>query len=123
MKRLMVAVSGVAVTLAAVMPASAWFIYRRPAVVWGPHYYAYPPTAAYPPVAYPPSAAANPPVATAPSSSVVVVPPVGSYVRTLPAGCTSLTVNSASYFRCGSVYYKPTFLGTTLMYEVVNNPG
>jgi len=85
--------------------------------VWGPHYVAYPPAVAVPAVAYPPA------VVTPAHTTVVYVPPVGSYVRTLPAGCGSLTVNSVTYFRCGSVYYKPTFVGTTFMYEVVHNPG
>jgi hypothetical protein len=113
MKRWIVAGVGLAVTLVTIMPATALFIFHPliSRAIWGPHYAAYPPDTAY-----------YPSVVT-PSPSVVVVPPVGSYERTLPAGCTSLTVNSASYFRCGTVYYKPTFVGTTLMYEVVTNPG
>jgi len=123
MTRLMVAVLGASVILLAVLPASALFIFHPAisAAIWGPHGTAYPPAAAYPP----PAAYAPPPGYPPPAHppTVVVVPPVGSYERTLPANCESLTVNSVTYFRCGTVYYKPTFLGTTLMYEVVPNPG
>jgi len=124
MKGLMVAGLSVAVTLAVVIPSSALFIFHPAisAAVWGPHYVAYPPAVAVPAVTYP--AAVNYPAVVAPAAPLaVVIQPVGSYVRTLPAACVSLTVNLVTYFRCGAVYYKPTFIGTTLMYEVVNNPG
>jgi len=116
MNRLMGTLLSVAIVLAVVIPARALFIFHPAisAAVWGPHGTAYPPPAA----SYPPPAAYAPP----PSPGVVVVPPVSSYERSLPANCRSLNVNGVTYFQCGSVYYKPTFIGTTLMYEVVKNP-
>jgi hypothetical protein len=73
MKRWMVAVLGGAVTLTAVVPASALFIFHPliSSAIWGPHYAAYPPTVAYPPA-----------VPAAPYT--VVVPPVGSYEHASP---------------------------------------
>ena len=122
MKGWMVAMLGASSILGAVLPASALFIFHPAisAAVWGPHGTAYPPASAYPP----PAAYAPPPGYPPPAHppTTVVVPPVGSYERTLPPNCKSLDVNSVTYFQCGPVFYKPTFIGTTLMYEVVKNP-
>jgi len=138
------------VALAAVLPAGALFIFHPAisAAVWGPHpgYVAGPTYGAvgYRPYGYVPYGtgagaayvagaaagaaatagvlAVGPAAATVSTTTTVVVPPFGSYVRALPSTCTSLNVHSVTYFECGAAFYQPTFLGKTLMYEVVKNP-
>ena len=48
--------------------------------------------------------------------------PIGSTLPSLPSGCSSKTVNNASYFSCGGNWYKPAMQGGTVVYEVVANP-
>jgi len=146
---IVVAALSAIVALVVVAPAGALFIFHPAisAAVWGPHpgYVAGPAygAAAYRPYGYVPygtgagaayaaGAAAGAAetasaldvgtAATIPATTTVVVPPIGSYVRALPSTCTSINVNAVTYFQCGAAYYQPTFLGQSLMYEVVKNP-
>lgn len=45
----------------------------------------------------------------------VVAPPAGAIITTLPAGCTSARVGSATYTQCGTTYYTKVSTG----YQVV----
>jgi hypothetical protein len=45
-------------------------------------------------------------------------PPVGSTVTTLPPGCVQTDLNGVAYQRCGSTYYKPSMMGSTLVFVV-----
>jgi hypothetical protein len=47
---------------------------------------------------------------------------IGDVTYALPAGCVSTTVNGITYYQCGSTWYQPTFMGTTITYVVVNPP-
>lgn len=44
---------------------------------------------------------------------------VGSYYRSLPAGCTVVVKDGSSYHYCGSVYYRKTWHGNDVVYVVV----
>ena len=48
--------------------------------------------------------------------------PVGSTVPSLPAGCSSPTVNNTSYFTCDGNWYKPAMQGGNVVYSVVAAP-
>ena len=45
-------------------------------------------------------------------------PPVGTTVTTLPPGCVQTDLNGVAYQRCGSTYYKPSMMGSTLVFVV-----
>ena len=48
--------------------------------------------------------------------------PIGSTLPSLPAGCSSTTVNNSSYFTCDGNWYKPAMQGGNVVYTVVANP-
>ena len=60
------------------------------------------------------AAASRPPPAAEPAGP----PPVGTMVTTLPPGCASTKLNDVDYMRCGSTYYKPSMMGTNLVFVV-----
>jgi hypothetical protein len=45
----------------------------------------------------------------------------GRRVRTLPAGCKTVTMRGVKYHNCGGVYYRPFYEGDRVVY-VVENP-
>jgi hypothetical protein len=58
-------------------------------------------------------------VAAAAATTAAVV---GSVVNTLPPACSEVNVNGVPYQQCGSTWYQPQFVGTTVNYVVVNSP-
>jgi len=68
------------------------------------------------------AAAANANAAAAASQQQAAAPagppPVGSMVTTLPPGCTPTRLNDVDYMRCGSTYYKPSMMGSNLVFMV-----
>jgi hypothetical protein len=56
--------------------------------------------------------------ATRPSTTVAV----GTMVPTLPGGCATIHSGDAVVYHCNSVYYRPYYQGTTLVYRVVTYP-
>ena len=48
--------------------------------------------------------------------------PVESPEPSLPAGCSSTTVNNTSYFTCDGNWYKPAMQGGNVVYSVVAAP-
>ncbi|HEX7853753.1 MAG TPA: hypothetical protein VF503_08675 [Sphingobium sp.] len=60
--------------------------------------------------------------AAASSHSTTVVVSPGSVVTTLPSGCGAVAVNGMTYQRCGSVWYEPRYVGSSVQYVVVNQP-
>lgn len=48
--------------------------------------------------------------------------PVGATLPTLPAGCSSKTVNELSYFSCGGNWYRPAMQNGNIVYAVVADP-
>ncbi|MFC0686269.1 hypothetical protein [Novosphingobium clariflavum] len=47
---------------------------------------------------------------------------VGSIVRTIPPSCSTMVVNGISYSQCGSTWYQPQYVGSSVQYVVVNPP-
>jgi len=47
---------------------------------------------------------------------------VGTRVTTLPASCTTVVSGDVTYHSCGSVYYRPYYEGTKVVYVVVDAP-
>src|SRR5215471_292077 len=57
------------------------------------------------------------PVATAAAvttAAVVTAAAIGSIVHTLPPACTVVVVGAVSYQQCGSTWYQPQFVGTSV---------
>ncbi|MDE1194246.1 MAG: hypothetical protein PW896_03425 [Pseudomonas sp.] len=47
---------------------------------------------------------------------------IGTAVRSVPASCIPVLVNGVSYQQCGSTWYQPQYIGTSLQYVVVVAP-
>lgn len=47
---------------------------------------------------------------------------VGTRVARLPSGCTRVVIDDVTYHDCDSVYYRPYYEGTTVVYVVVDAP-
>lgn len=62
------------------------------------------------------AAAAAKPAASAPAAGAA--PAVGTTVTTLPPGCVETDLNGVAYQRCGSTYYKPSMMGSNLVFVV-----
>lgn len=60
--------------------------------------------------------------ASSSSTTVVVAPAVGTVVVTLPAGCSAVMIGNITYQQCGSAWYRPQYVGTSLQYVVVAPP-
>lgn len=63
------------------------------------------------------AAAANANAAAA-AGKAAGAPAVGTVVTTLPPGCAQDKLNGVDYMRCGSTYYKPSMLGSNLVFVV-----
>ena len=62
------------------------------------------------------------PVATV-AAVAVTAAVVGSVVHTLPpSGCYPVQIGPTLYQQCGSYWYQPQYVGTTVQYVVVNPP-
>jgi acyl dehydratase len=47
---------------------------------------------------------------------------IGTAVASVPRTCVPVLVNGISYQQCGSTWYQPQYIGTTLQYVVVGAP-
>ena len=47
---------------------------------------------------------------------------VGSYYRSLPTNCVMVDRVGVTYYQCGSAWYQPTYVGSTVQYVVVEAP-
>ena len=56
------------------------------------------------------------------AAAVTTAAVVGSTVHTLPPACSAISVSGVTYQQCGSTWYQPQFVGTTVNYVVVNPP-
>lgn len=63
-----------------------------------------------------------PPPGAVVATAVVTAAVVGSVVASLPPSCTTVIVNGFSYRQCGTVWYQPSFAGTSVTYVVVSPP-
>jgi hypothetical protein len=60
--------------------------------------------------------------AAASSNNTTVVVAPGTVVTGLPGGCSATMVGNVTYQRCGSVWYQPQYMGSSVQYVVVNAP-
>lgn len=56
------------------------------------------------------------------AAAVTTAAVVGSYYRTLPANCVTIYRGAVVYYQCGTVWYQPSYYGTTVQYVVVTAP-
>lgn len=47
---------------------------------------------------------------------------IGSIVNSVPPNCSTVIVNGISYSQCGSTWYQPQYVGSSVQYVVVNPP-
>jgi hypothetical protein len=47
---------------------------------------------------------------------------VGSIIYSLPPSCSTVSVNGFTYQQCGSTWYRPQYVGTSVQYVVVTSP-
>lgn len=47
---------------------------------------------------------------------------IGSIIRTLPTGCTTIIRGGIAYQQCGSVWYQPQYAGNNVSYVVIQQP-
>jgi hypothetical protein len=65
------------------------------------------------------------PVATAvgvTAAVAITAAVVGSIVYSLPPACSAVVVNGLTYQSCGGTWYQPQYVGTQVIYVVVNPP-
>ena len=58
-----------------------------------------------------------------PNGYMVIPPPIGITVATLPNGAVDQTVSGVAYFTYGGAWYRPMYSGGGVAYQVVANPG
>jgi hypothetical protein len=47
---------------------------------------------------------------------------IGTIVTTPPTSCSMVVVGAITYQHCGSTWYQPQFVGSSVSYVVVNPP-
>jgi hypothetical protein len=47
---------------------------------------------------------------------------IGSTVYSLPPACVPVVIGNVVYQQCGSVWYQPQYVGTSVQYIVINPP-
>ncbi|WP_422506979.1 hypothetical protein [Stenotrophomonas sp. GZD-301] len=47
---------------------------------------------------------------------------IGSVVYSLPADCSTVIIDGVGYQQCGTGWYQPQYVGTTVQYIVVDAP-
>lgn len=62
------------------------------------------------------------PVARAATAAAVTAEVIGTYYRTLPANCVTIYRGAIIYYQCGTVWYRPSYYGTSVQYVVVTAP-
>lgn len=82
------------------------------------------PVRPYPPPPPPPGYYGHPVATAAAVTATVAVTAavVGSIVHSIPPSCTAVIVNGLTYQQCGSTWYQPQYVGTTVQYVVINPP-
>ncbi|PZV18763.1 MAG: hypothetical protein DCF20_01485 [Pseudanabaena sp.] len=54
------------------------------------------------------------------SSYIVVKPPIGAIVPSIPDGCSTLDIGGVVHYDCSGVIYQPFFQGSDLVYKIVS---
>lgn len=65
------------------------------------------------------------PVATAAAvtaATAVTAAAIGSIVNSVPPSCVTTVVNGIGYQQCGSTWYQPQYVGTSVQYVVIEPP-
>lgn len=62
------------------------------------------------------------PVGAAVAVAAVASAVIGSTVYSIPPSCSVVEVNSVTYQQCGSIWYEPRYVGTSIEYVVVDAP-
>ena len=65
------------------------------------------------------------PVATAAAvtgAAVVTAAAIGSVVHSIPPNCVTKVVNGVTYSQCGSTWYQPQYVGSSVQYTIVTAP-
>ena len=62
------------------------------------------------------------PVGAAVAVAAVTSAVIGSTVYSIPPSCSVVVVNSVTYQQCGSVWYEPRYVDTSIQYVVVDAP-
>ena len=57
-----------------------------------------------------------------PNGYKVIPPPIGARVASLPNGSVDRTTGGVTYFTFGGAWYKPVYLGSGVVYDVVAKP-
>ena len=47
---------------------------------------------------------------------------IGSIVYSLPPSCSMVQIGGVTYQQCGSSWYQPRYVGTSVQYVVVDSP-
>lgn len=55
-------------------------------------------------------------------TAAVTAAVVGSVVNSIPPSCAPVMVGNVAYQQCGSTWYRPQYMGSTVNYVVVNPP-
>jgi hypothetical protein len=50
------------------------------------------------------------------------VPAMGTIVGALPGGCTVISAPGTAIYNCNSIYYRPYYQGSSLVYQIVTYP-
>ena len=56
------------------------------------------------------------------AAAVTTAAVIGSVVHSIPPSCSAVSINGVTFQQCGSTWYQPQFVGTTINYIVVNPP-
>jgi len=56
------------------------------------------------------------------AAATLTAPAVGAVVSRLPGGCSPVTGSKVALYDCKSVYYRPFYQGSTLVYQVTVRP-
>lgn len=60
--------------------------------------------------------------AVATAAAVTTAAVIGSMYRALPTGCVTILRGGLTYYQCGSAWYQPTYVGSSVQYVVVTAP-
>jgi len=56
------------------------------------------------------------------TAAVVTAAVVGSVVYTVPPSCVPVQIGNAIYQQCGTTWYQPQYVGSSVQYVVINPP-
>ena len=57
-----------------------------------------------------------------PYHPVATAATIGSIAHSIPPSCVTTVVNAMTYSQCGTTWYQPRYVGSSVQYMVVNPP-